>query len=68
MQAMNPLKTIRQVKTGSPLLANFIETKVEELINLYSKADMEEKQQVYTLLNEVFPASSNRLQGIKNTN
>lgn len=67
-QAMNPLKAIRQVKSGSPLLANFIETKVDELINLYSKAEMQEKQQVYTLLNEVYPASSNRLQGIKNTN
>lgn len=67
-QAMNPLKAIRQVKSGSPLLTNFIETKIDELINLYSKADSQEKQQVYTLLNEVYPASSNRLQGIKNTN
>jgi len=64
-QALNQLKPVRQAKSGSPLLANFIETKADELINIYSKAEMEEKQQVYTLLNEVFPASSNRLQGIK---
>lgn len=67
-QSMNQLKTVRQVKSGSPLLSNFIEAKADELINLYSTADMQEKQQVYTLLNEVFPASSNRLQAIKTTN
>lgn len=66
-QSMNALKTVRQVRSGSPLLSNFIESKVEELINVYSVAEVQEKQQVYTLLNEVFPASSNRLQGIKNT-
>jgi len=64
-QALTALKTAKQAKPGSPLLSNFIDTKADELINIYSKADMKEKQQVYDLLNEVYPASSNRLQGIK---
>lgn len=66
-QSLSQLKPVRQIKSGSPLLANFIETKADELINIYSKAEMEEKQHVYNLLNEVFPASSNRLQAIKSS-
>ncbi len=64
-QTLNVLKAVRQAKSGSVLLTNFIETKADELVNIYSKAEMEEKQQVFNLLNEVFPASGNRLQGIK---
>lgn len=66
-QSLSQLKTVRQAKSGTPLLSNFIETKSEELVNVYSKASMEEKQQVYNMLIEVFPASGNRLQGLKSS-
>jgi hypothetical protein len=59
------LKAARQTKPGSPVLSNFIETKADELINIYTKANTQEKQAAYDLLSSIYPASSNRLQGIK---
>jgi len=64
-KSLNNLKTAKQVKPRSPLLANFIDTKADELVNVYSKAPVQEKINVYNLLTEIYPASSNRLQGIK---
>jgi len=63
--AMENLKPAKQFKPGSPLLSNFIETKADELINIFSKANAQEKQVVYDMLSTVYPASTNRLQGIK---
>lgn len=63
--AMEQLKPAKQFKPGSPLLSNFIETKADELINIYSKANTQEKQAAYDLLSSIYPASTNRLQGIK---
>jgi hypothetical protein len=64
-QSLSELKAAKQVKPRSPLLANFLDTKADELINIYSKATVQEKQNVYNLLTEIYPASGNRLQGIK---
>lgn len=63
--SLENLKAAKQFKPGSPSLSNFIETKADELINIYSKANMQEKQTLYDLLSSIYPASSNRLQGIK---
>jgi hypothetical protein len=63
--SLSELKTYKQVKPRSPLLPNFIETKVDELINIYSKATIQEKQTVFDILTDVYPASTNRLQEIK---
>jgi hypothetical protein len=63
--AMENLKAAKQFKPGSPVLSNFIETKADELINIYSKASAQEKQATYDLLSGIYPASTNRLQGIK---
>jgi hypothetical protein len=65
-QSLNTLKTAKQIKPRSPMLSNFIDTKADELVNIYSKASAQEKVNVYNLLTEIYPASSNRLQGIKN--
>lgn len=63
--SLDNLKPAKQFKPGSPLLSNFIETKADELINIYSKASTQEKQAAYDLLSSIYPASTNRLQGIK---
>lgn len=65
LAALENLKSAKQLKPGSPLLSNFIDTKADELINIYSKSTTQEKQGVYDLLSSIYPASSNRLQGIK---
>lgn len=64
-QSLFELKAAKQVKPRSPLLANFLDTKTDELINIYSKATVQEKLNVLNLLTEIYPASGNRLQGIK---
>lgn len=63
--SLENLKPAKQFKPGSPLLSNFLDTKADEIINIYSKANVQEKQGVYDLLSNIYPASSNRLQGIK---
>ncbi|MDD2612906.1 MAG: DUF4835 family protein [Bacteroidales bacterium] len=63
--ALAALKVAKQAKPHSPLLSNFMDTKADELINVYSKADFQEKQAVFELLSDVYPASTERLQGIK---
>lgn len=64
-EALSGLKEYKQLKPKSPLLSNFLEAKADELINIYSKASAQEKQQVYDLLTGIYPASGNRLEGIK---
>lgn len=64
-QSFSQLKAVRQAKSSTPLLPNFIETKSDEIVNLFSTALMEEKIKVYNTLIEVFPAAGNRLKGLK---
>lgn len=64
-ESLNKLKTAKQAKSRSPLISNFIDCKSEELCNLYSKAEEQEKQAVYNLMISVYPAAVSRLQGIK---
>ena len=63
--ALFTLKEAKHFKPKSPLLSNFIDTKVDELVNIYSKANAQEKEKVYEQLTEIYPAFGNRLQGIK---
>ncbi|HET9570117.1 MAG TPA: DUF4835 family protein [Bacteroidales bacterium] len=65
ISSLDYLKPAKQFKPGSPLLSNFIETKADELINICSKSSTQEKTAVYDLLSNIYPASTNRLQGIK---
>ena len=41
--------------------------KLDELINIYSKANMTEKENVYEMLYQVYPSETNRLDQIKKT-
>lgn len=65
-QALLNLKAVKQNKPGSPVLANFIEIKADELIGLFSEATQKEKTTTLELLRSVYPASSNRLSAILN--
>lgn len=64
--ALNTLLSIRQTDAQSPLLSLFIADKLDELVNIYSEAPMTEKQQIYKLLQDIFPTYSSRLSPIKN--
>jgi hypothetical protein len=61
LQALSNLKSVKQIKPGSPLLANFIEIKADELIGIFSEATPKDKNSAMATLTTVYPASSNKL-------
>ena len=45
----------------------FKDAKLDELINIYSKANTTEKEEVYEMLYQVYPSENTRLEEIKKT-
>lgn len=61
------LAKIYDVAPLSVCLTMFKDAKLDELINIYSKANMSEKETVYEMLYQVYPSETNRLDQIKKT-
>ena len=61
------LSKIYEVAPMSVCLSMFKDAKLDELINIYSKANMSEKEAVYEMLYQVFPSETTRLEKIKKT-
>lgn len=61
------LSKVRAADVQTPLLSLFIGAKLDELVNIYSKAPQKEKNEIFNILNEEFPTYTNRLSEIKNT-
>ena len=59
------LQEVKSANSTSVLLSVFIDTKLDELINIYSKAPMNEKQEIYKKLTGLYPGHTSRLQDIK---
>ena len=59
------IKKIYDVAPMSVALSMFKDAKLDELVNVYSKAGSTEKDQVYELLNPIYPTESSRLNQIK---
>lgn len=59
------LAKIYDVAPMSVCLTMFKDAKLDELINIYSKANMTEKETVYEMLYQVYPSETNRLDQIK---
>ena len=64
-KTLENLKKIYDVQPMSVALSMFRDAKLDELINVYSKANTSEKQQVYDLLSEIYPTELERLKKIK---
>ena len=58
---------IYEVAPLSVCLSMFKDAKLDELINIYSKANMTEKEAVYEMLYQVYPSETTRLEEIKKT-
>ncbi|MFQ7040799.1 MAG: DUF4835 family protein [Barnesiella sp.] len=56
---------IYDVAPMSVLLPLFKDSKLDELVNIYSKAKQTEKDEVYELLNGMYPTETTRLEKIK---
>ncbi len=63
------LSVISQVYSAAPMsvgLSMFKDAKLDELVNIYSKAPQEERTKVYNMLQEIYPTETDRLEKIKN--
>ena len=59
------LKQIYDVSPMSVALSMFKDAKLDELVNVYSKSNLTEKQSVYELLYPIYPTERERLDKIK---
>ena len=61
------LGKIYEVAPMAVCLTMFKDAKLDELVNIYSKANTSEKETVYEMLYQVYPSETNRLDQIKRT-
>lgn len=62
------LKNIKDIYDRAPMsvgLTIFRDSKLDELVNVYSKAPQQERDEVFSILSMVYPTDSERLQKIK---
>lgn len=59
------LKKIYEAAPMSVCLSMFKDAKLDEIVNIYSKANMTEKQNVYEVMYQLYPADSQRVDKIK---
>lgn len=63
------LDAIAAVHSAAPMsvaISMFKDAKLDELVNIYSKAPAEERTRVYNLLQPIYPTETERLEKIKN--
>lgn len=64
-QSLNALETIYKADAMSAALSIFRDSKLDELVNVYSKAPQTEREMVYKLLQPIYPAENERLNKIR---
>ena len=65
-QALDYLQKVYQVNPMSVGLSMFKDAKLDELVNVYSKAPQTERDRVYDLLKDIYPTEQERINKIKN--
>lgn len=65
-ESLKELKTIYSNAPMSVGLSLFRDSKLDELVNIYSKAPQTERQGVYDLLQPIYPTETDRLEKIRN--
>lgn len=64
-KALTLLESVKNNDARSPLLSNFSDAKLDEVIQIYSKAPQKEKDSIYDLLVQLYPGQSGRIEAIK---
>lgn len=67
IETLQALEEVRQVRPTSLLLQMYADSKLDEVVSIYSKATTQEKQVGLKLLSNIFPTQGNRLEALKNT-
>lgn len=65
ISSLPELKVLKGTRPSSVLLAVFSDAKLDELVAIYTKATMQEKQEGYKFLSELYPAETTRLEPMK---
>lgn len=65
-QSLNNVAKVYENAPMSVALSIFRDSKLDELVNVYSKASETERKSVYDLLQPIYPTESSRLDKIKN--
>lgn len=61
----NQLKSIYDTNSMSVLLPMFCDSKLDELVNLYSEAPQTEREEVYKILSNLYPTEEQRLSQLR---
>ena len=64
-EAINQLKEVRSESSTSVVLPIFSDSKLDEVINIYSKAPQQEKEDIYKILIGIYPTENSRLKAIR---
>jgi hypothetical protein len=65
LSGLPALKQTQDTRPGTVLLQMFADSKLDELANIYTKANSQEKKEGYDLLSNLFPTMSDRLATLK---
>ena len=63
--SLNAVESVYKADPMSAALSVFRDSKMDELVNVYSKAPQTEREMVYKLLQPIFPAENERLNKIR---
>ncbi|MCD8264141.1 MAG: DUF4835 family protein [Tannerellaceae bacterium] len=66
LEVLPALEELRSARPNSILLQMFVDSKLDEVIAIYSKATVTEKQAGYKMLTNLFPTQTTRLEPLKN--
>jgi hypothetical protein len=64
IEALPILEQYRSARPSSALLQMFADAKLDEIVSVYSKANMQEKQAGYKMLSNIYPSYSTRLEAL----
>lgn len=64
-ESLEDLKTVADNAPMSVILSIFRDAKLDELVNIYTKAPSTEREKVYDLLQPIYPTENDRLEKIK---
>jgi len=67
LSSLELLKAVHESKPGSYNMQLFFLAKADEIVNLFSQAEQEEKSKIITLLNEIDPGNSTKYNKISQT-
>lgn len=65
-ESLNAIKDVYSQQPMSVALSLFRDSKLDELVNIYSKAPQDERTKVYNLLQPIYPTDESQLVKIKN--